>query len=392
MELMVEQKYQQTELGALPEDWSVKSIAEVSTPVRGGSPRPAGDPKYFNGDYIPWLTVASLTNIPTSQMHVIETETSLTKDGSMFSRTLEVGTLIISNSGATLGVAKLLKIKCCANDGIAALLDIDTKVEPLFIAHYINSQTKRLREVIATGNGQPNLNTDLIGRIKIPLPPTREEQTAIATALSGADALIAGMEKLIEKKRLIKQGAMQELLRPKMGWVLKKLGECLTYEQPTNYLVKDTEYNDNNQIPVLTAGKTFILGYTDEEFGIFRSTPVIIFDDFTTTTKYVDFPFKVKSSAMKFLKPKHDLIDLRFIYESMNQIVYALGGDHKRRWIGEYQYIDIHVPPYEVQTKIAKAIGDMDAEIHALERKLAKQKEIKQGMMQVLLTGNVRLL
>lgn len=384
--------YKLSEFGFIPNDWEVQTIGEISSPVRGGSPRPAGSPKYFNGSFIPWLTVAALTNIPISQLYVSETETFLTQEGSLYSRTLEKGTLIIANSGATLGVAKILAIKCCANDGIAALLDIDKEISPEYLVYFINTKTKYLREVVATGNGQPNLNTGLIGNIKIPLPPTLTEQTAIATALSDADALINSLEKLIAKKRNIKQGAMQQLLKPKEGWEVKKLGDFLDYEQPTEYLVTDTEYNDNNQIPVLTAGKTFILGYTNEENGIFKNLPVIIFDDFTTAIKYVDFPFKAKSSAMKMLLPKNEKINLRFIYEIMLQIKYQVA-DHKRHWIGEYSKIEIKVPSTpEEQNEIATILSDMDTEIQALETKLEKYRKIKLGMMQNLLTGKIRLI
>ena len=160
----------------------------------------------------------------------------------------------------------------------------------------------------------------VLSGIALPLPPTKAEQEAIAEALSDADALIEALRQLIAKKRHLKQGAMQELLNPhkngclKEGWVVKKLGEFLEYEQPTKYLVSDTEYNDNNNIPVLTAGKTFILGYTHEEFGIFKDgLPVIIFDDFTTAHKFVTFPFKAKSSAMKILKRKNEKVNLRFV-------------------------------------------------------------------------------
>src|SRR5687767_186115 len=98
MELVTEQ-YKKIDLGLIPSDWNVKYISEISNPVRGGSPRPAGDPKYFNGSYIPWLTVAALTNIPSSQMYVSETENYLTEEGSLYSRILEKDTLIIANSG-----------------------------------------------------------------------------------------------------------------------------------------------------------------------------------------------------------------------------------------------------------------------------------------------------
>ena len=91
------------------------------------------------------------------------------------------------------------------------------------------------------------------------------------------------------------------------GVEFKPLGDLLDYEQPTKYIVRSTEYDDSYKTPVLTAGQSFILGYTDEEDGIYQASkesPVIIFDDFTTSFHWVDFPFKVKSSAMKILYPK----------------------------------------------------------------------------------------
>ena len=96
------------------------------------------------------------------------------------------------------------------------------------------------------------------------------------------------------------------------GWVEDSLGNILNYEQPYKYTVDSTDYNDKSGIPVLTAGKSFILGYTTEQHNVYQNTPVIIFDDFTTDSKFVDFPFKVKSSAMKFLKLKNpDEFDIK---------------------------------------------------------------------------------
>ncbi|BBT49791.1 hypothetical protein WP8W18E11_23210 [Acinetobacter baumannii] len=201
-EQKIPQGYKQTEIGVIPEDWQCKTLGEIGDVVRGGSPRPAGDPKYFNGNFIPWLTVASLTNIPSSKIYVTETLTKLTELGSLQSRVLKKGTLIISNSGATLGVAKVLDIKCCANDGVAAIINQRIGSKEFFV-HYINTQTKKLQDQIATGNGQPNLNTDLIKGIFTPYPPL-EEQTAIATALSDVDTLVSELEKLITKNRQLK--------------------------------------------------------------------------------------------------------------------------------------------------------------------------------------------
>ena len=206
--------YKQTEVGVIPEDWEVKRLGDLGGVVRGGSPRPAGDPRYFNGDFIRWLTVAALTNISEHQLTVSQTVGCLTEEGSKLSRTLPKGTLIIANSGATLGVAKLLGVRCCANDGIAAIINQRLGDKP-FVCYYVNTQTKCLREVIATGNGQPNLNTGLIREIPIPFPPA-PEQRAIAGALSDVDALLGAQEALLAKKRDLKAAAMQQLLTGKI--------------------------------------------------------------------------------------------------------------------------------------------------------------------------------
>jgi type I restriction enzyme M protein len=135
-----------------------------------------------------------------------------------------------------------------------------------------------------------------------------------------------------------------------------ELGEVLDYEQPTNYIVESVDYSDSYKIPVLTAGQSFILGYTNEENGIFHEKlPVIIFDDFTTATKYVDFPFKVKSSAMKILKAKEDKANIRFLYYVMQKIQFD-SSTHKRYWISQYSHIEIPLPPLSVQEEIVAEI------------------------------------
>jgi type I restriction enzyme S subunit len=268
----------------------------------------------------------------------------------------------------------------------------ETAIEKNFFLHALKNLTKYIEDKAHGASALVHTQKWEMEKFYFPCPNTKAEQTAIANALSDADALISSLEKLIEKKRNIKQGAMQELLKPKKGWVLRKLGEFLDYEQPTDYLVSDTEYDDFNQTPVLTAGKTFILGYTNEEHGIFKKLPVIIFDDFTTAIKYVDFPFKAKSSAMKMLIPKNEDVNLRFVFELMLQIKY-LPGDHKRHWIGEYRQMEVVVPSKESeQNEIASILSDMDNEIALLEKKLSKSKMLKQGMMQELLTGKIRLI
>ena len=135
-----------------------------------------------------------------------------------------------------------------------------------------------------------------------------------------------------------------------------KLGDILEYEQPNMYIVKNTNYDKKFSTPVLTAGQSFILGYTNEKENIFKAkeNPVIIFDDFTTTSKYVDFDFKVKSSAMKILKAREG-INIKYIYYAMKNIKFD-NQLHKRYWISEYSKIKLLLPDIKMQEKIVKEL------------------------------------
>lgn len=410
MELVTE-KYNHTDLGLLPFEWSIKTIGEISNPVRGGSPRPAGDPKYFNGSYIPWLTVAALTNIPISQLYVSKTETYLTEEGSQHSRILDKGTVIIANSGATLGVAKILAIKCCANDGIAALLDIDNEVSKEYLVYYINTKIKYLREVVATGNGQPNLNTGLIGIFKVPIPPTKAEQIAIATALSDADALISSLEELITKKRNIKQGAMQKLLQPKEGWEVKKLGEVIYLqggyafksELFTNVGIPIIRISDVGNNKVDTDNSVCYEPFNIPKEFVAKKGDVLIAMSGATTGKigvynYVGIAY-INQRVGKFVVLNENETSQEFISHIVrserfkeNLIKEIAQGAQPNISGKQIQSIMLPMPnSKDEQTDIATILSDMDAEIAALEMKLEKYKEVKLGMMQNLLTGKIRL-
>lgn len=164
------------------------------------------------------------------------------------------------------------------------------------------------------------------------------------------------------------------------GVEYKKLEDLLDYEQPTKYIVKSTKYDDSYNVPVLTAGQSFILGYTNEENGIYKASkenPVIIFDDFTTGFHWVDFDFKVKSSAMKMLKPKHNEIDFKYIYYAMSTLNF-IPGSHARHWISIYSQLTVPVPPMEVQCEIVHILDDftlLSAELSAELKARQKQYE-----------------
>ena len=140
------------------------------------------------------------------------------------------------------------------------------------------------------------------------------------------------------------------------------LEELLQYEQPAAYIVASTDYNDSYKTPVLTAGKSFILGYTNEDQGIFDKLPVIIFDDFTTSTQYVNFKFKVKSSAIKILHVNTELVDPKFIYYRM-QVIRFDHSTHKRYWIQQYSKIKVAIPPLPEQRRIVARIEELFSEL-----------------------------
>ena len=158
------------------------------------------------------------------------------------------------------------------------------------------------------------------------------------------------------------------------GWTEYELGELLSYEQPTSYIVESTDYNDKYKTPVLTAGKSFILGYTNETHGVYTALPVIIFDDFTTASRYVNFKFKVKSSAMKILTPNTELVLPKFIYYRM-QIIQFDHSTHKRYWIQQYSKIKVSIPPIPVQEQIVARIEELFSELDNGVETLQKTKQ-----------------
>ena len=152
------------------------------------------------------------------------------------------------------------------------------------------------------------------------------------------------------------------------GWAICKLEDITNYEQPTAYIVDSTDYDDNYPIPVLTAGKSFIIGYTNETERIYSNLPCIIFDDFTTDSKLVNFPFKVKSSAMKILQVRTG-IEIEYVSMFMS-ITRLIGDTHKRYWISEYSKLEIPIPPLAEQRRIVDAIHAAFAQLDAIMESL----------------------
>ncbi len=232
----------------------------------------------------------------------------------------------------------------------------------------------------------------------IPLPPLNE-QIAIANILSDLDHYLYSLDALILKKESVKKALSFELLSQRkrlkgfnQAWQKIRLGDILSYEQPTKFLVATTQYLQKGFTPILTAGKTFILGYTNDKHGIYTNIPVIIFDDFTTDSKMVNFPFKVKSSAIKILSLRdNNQADLKYIYEKLTLLKHQVT-DHKRYWIYEFSNFEILLPPLNEQIAIANILSGLDNEIISLKNKKRQFENIKKALNHDLMSAKIRVL
>ncbi len=243
----------------------------------------------------------------------------------------------------------------------------------------------------ATSTAQPGLSVATINEVMVPVPPLKEQQR-ISQKLNDwfclIDQIEQGKEDLQTTIKQTKSRILDLAIHGKLvpqdpndepaiellkrinpdftpcdnghytnlpdGWTFCRLDQIIGYEQPTAYIVESTAYDDSYSTPVLTAGKSFIIGYTNEATGIYSNLPCIIFDDFTTDSKLVDFPFKVKSSAMKILKVHKDIeVDYVAMFMSITKLV---GDTHKRYWISEYSKLEIPIPSKTEQKRIIHAI------------------------------------
>ena len=392
----IPQGYKQTEFGPIPLDWELCTFKDVLATFSSGATPYRGIPEYYNGD-VRWISSGEL-----NYNHIYDTLEHISQQAVRNTnlRIHKPGTFLMAITGleaeGTRGRCAFVGAPSTTNQSCLAINGTD-KMCTEYLFWFYRMWGQYLAFKYCQGTKQQSYTADIVKKLPIYGPKDIAEQRAIAEALSDVDGLIAALDKKIAKKRLLKQGAMQQLLTGTKRlpgftdkWKYVALEHLLEYEQPTKYLVQSTDYIESGT-PVLTAGKTFILGYTAETKRIYTNLPVIIFDDFTTDSKYVTMPFKAKSSAMKMLQLKDRRYNLRLVYELMQLIQFPLY-DHQRYWISEYSKLQVYIPSdFEEQQAIATILSDMDKEIADLEAQRDKYRLLKSGMMQKLLTGQISL-
>ncbi|MCT3024630.1 restriction endonuclease subunit S [Pediococcus pentosaceus] len=258
--------------------------------------------------------------------------------------------------------------------------------------------TSFVNEVLnmSTGTSYPAINGNDLMKIKFYTTENIKEQQAIGSLFKKLDDLIALQQRKIDTLKLLKKALLQQMF-PEKGediprvrfanftdrWKQRKLSNIFKYEQPTKYIVNSTEYDSSFSTPVLTAGKSFIIGYTNENFGVkhaSKNKPVILFDDFTTDSRLIKFPFKVKSSALKLLSIFSNF-DFDFSFYSLKRISYEVQG-HERHWISKFSNFIVSVPKIEEQIKTGSLINKVDLKIENTTEILEKTKIIKKSLLQ----------
>lgn len=425
----------QTEIGMIPDDWEVKEFGNYSTIVRGGSPRPIQDFITTNSSGINWIKIG---DVKPNDKYIVKTEEKIIPAGKSRSREVNPGDFILSNS-MSFGRPYILKINGCIHDGWLAIQNYQETFDVDYLYYLLGSDEVFKQYIsMAAGSSVQNLNKQKVSKLLVPLPPTLAEQQKIAKALSDVDNVISTLEKLITKKKNLKQGTMQQLLTGKKrlpgfapavvepvettkfkqteigeipeDWEVKELGEVaknftgLTFSpddvcdygtlvlRSSNIQNDMLSFNDNvyvnMNIPeraIAHTGDILICVRNGSKRLIGKSALITesanncAFGAFMTILRT-----ELLNQQFLFYVWQSDLIQKQ-IEESMGATINQITNKDIRHYLIAYPKSNAE------QTAIANVLSSMDKEIEALETKLGKYRNLKTGMMQQLLTGKIRL-
>lgn len=407
--------YKQTEVGVIPEDWEPVQIGETGSVMTGSTP-PTSDPTNYGSDFL-FVSPFDLG----AEKYIRRTEKMLSHKGFSTTRKFPSGSVLFVCIGSTIGKCGIASSKLTSNQQINAISP-SSAFDSEFVFYAVSAIAHIIREQ-AGEQAVPIVNKSQFSQSKFPLPPTKAEQEAIAEALSDADALIESLEQLIAKKRQIKQGAMQELLTGKKrlpgfsdAWKPRRLGELgTTYGGLTGKTKADFGQGSARFITFLN-----VVSNTLIDCSIFEAVAVspaesqnqvkngdLLFNGSSETPEEVAlcsllneevegvylnsfcFGFRFREGT-----ESNGLFIAYFLRSSVGrELMKSLAQGSTRYNLSKAALLDslVVIPDQPEQTAIATILSDMDAEIVALETKLAKAREVKQGMMEELLTGNIRL-
>lgn len=397
----VRKGYKQTEIGVLPIDWEINELDDISIVIDSLHQTPNFSEAGF--------AMVRVTDIKEGHLNL---EKSLRVDESVYNLFIKnhkpkQGNIVMSRVGS-YGISSYVQTKepfCMGQNTVV----IEPLINNIYLYFILNSPfIKQQVELESFGTGYKSLSLKNIKELLIPLPSSEIEQTAIASALSDADNYISSLEKLIAKKRLIKHGSMQQLLKPKEGWVMKKLGEIgetiigLTYKpenvksdgilvlRSSNIQDGSLEFEDNVFVDIEVADK-LILKKNDILVCVRNGSRDLIGKCALISGSAIGQTFGAFMSI--FRSPYNEFIVHLFKSDTIKkQIDEYLGATINQITNKSLNSFEIPFPSHADQAEIAKILNEMDSEIETLEKQLSKAQNIKHGMMQQLLTGKIRLL
>ena len=368
-----------------PVEW--KKLGEVFHTRNGYTPSKS-NPEYWEGGTIPWYRMEDIRENGRILSDALQ---HITPKGVKGNGLFKANSIILATT-ATIGEHALITTDALCNQQLTNFEikeDFKDKLLSKFVFYYfyvIDDWCKKNVNV----SSFPSVSVPKLKKLDFPIPPL-SVQSRIVEILDKFTSLEAELEEQLQAELELrkKQYAYyrEQLLNfsytppSEFNVVYKKLGEVADYEQPTAYLVKDTKYKEDHPTPVLTAGKTFILGYTNETEGIYEASkhPTIIFDDFTTALRWVDFDFKAKSSAMKMITSKDENVCLlKYIYYWLCTVPSeVVVGDHKRQWISNYANKDFPLPPLSEQARIVEILDKFDTLTNSISEGLPLEIQLR---------------
>lgn len=392
--------YKKTKLGWIPEDWEVILAGDISSVVTGGTPSKV-KPEYWNNGNINWMNSSEV-----NKKYIYEVENKITKIGLDNSNTkiLPINTIMIAlnGQGKTRGTVAILKVESCCNQSLAGFICKEgTNYQFLFF--FLQNMYDDLRNITGDGS-RTGLNLNILRKLKIILPPLKEQEK-IAEILSAWDDGIETLEKLIERKEILKKSLSQKYFQRKNSiFQLKphKLGELFKNRKETNCcdlellsvceglgIVPRSQLNakDNSNENKSKYLKVCIgdLAYNTMRMwqgrcgvssyeGIVSPAYTVCIPKNNIDVDYMYYLFKTPHMIHDFWRYSQGIVD-----------------DTLNLKFNNFEIIKVLIPDKETQTKIAKLLKSYDKEIQLLNSKLEKLKEQKKGLMQKLLTGQIRV-
>lgn len=381
--------YKQTEYGPIPNDWIIAEFQDVIDGFSSGQTPSRAKPEFYNGK-IPWITSGELNyNV------ITDTKEKITKEGvqDALLKTIPVGTFLFAITGleaaGTRGSCAITGIEATTNQSCMALYPKNGILTTPYIYHFYVGFGNEIALKYCQGTKQQSFTAAIAKKLPIILPPTIEEQKAIAQVLSDFDKLIDGLERLIAKKSRIKEGVMQELLRPKESWDLKELGDVCQVVK--GQLITNSSRLDGS-VPVIAGGKTPAYFHNKPN----RLGRTITISASGASAGYVGFyetPIFASDCSTISEGGKFNIEFIYFWLVSIQGLIYSLqtGGAQPHIHPKDLRPIQIAIPQLKVQNEVAAVLSDLHKEINSIQSKLEKLKFMKSGIMHQLLTGKTRL-